>query len=160
MSPGSGSEVVGIENIRRENFIEILNIISCHRYLNDLYGLEVGCNKGIFLDESKKKGFRCIVVEPDIKAFTEAFGKGHDVLNGFFPEALLARNDKYDLIIFNDVFEHIPDISAAKIALNTMLTSNGLLVLNLPDSKGMLYRAAKLFAILGWNEPIEKLWQK
>lgn len=160
LSSGSGSEVVGIKSIRIKNFNKILKIISCYRSLNTIVGLEVGCNKGIFLDEAKRKGFRCIGIEPDIKAFTEAVDKGHEVYNGFFPEAALVKNDKYDLIIFNDVFEHIPDIHGAKLALNKMLTSNGLLVLNLPDSNGILYRAAKLFAILGWNEPIERLWQK
>lgn len=66
----------------------------------------------------------------------------------------------YDVITFNDVFEHLPDVSAALGACRERLREGGLLVLNLPNSRGTVFRVAALLDRIGFHGPLDRLWQK
>ena len=160
LTPGVGAEIGGIETLRRRNFSAIIDLISTYQNVNTISALEVGCSRGWFLDEARDRGLKCVAVEPDTSAATETQKRGHTVYNGLFPAVLSEQPNKFDLIIFNDVFEHLPDIRSAKASISDFLNPQGLLVLNLPDSNGVLYKAAEAFSYLGWYEPLERLWQK
>ncbi len=62
--------------------------------------------------------------------------------------------------MFNDVFEHLPKPAAAFRQAAELLTPEGLLVLNLPSSGGVLYRIAKALDVFGISSPLERMWQK
>jgi SAM-dependent methyltransferase len=66
--------------------------------------LDVGCSGGFFLNFFAKDNFDCNGVEFGSDAATEA-RKKHKVSLGIFPE--LDFNEKYDLIIFRGVIEHV-----------------------------------------------------
>ncbi len=70
------------------------------------------------------------------------------------------REKHFDIIVFNDVIEHIPDIGSALAACDARLNPHGLLVLNVPRSSGFFYRLSKLLVRLNWTGPFERMWQK
>lgn len=161
LSPGVGAEVLGIETLRRKKFALILDVISDYVDPRGIKAIEVGCNRGWFLDAARSHGIDCVGIEPDLAAAAEARSRGHTVYDKLFPDALIdAGFPQTDVIVFNDVFEHLPDVRAAKTSIHQFLKPHGLLVLNLPNSNGVLYRLAKVFAQLGWSGPLERLWQK
>ena len=72
----------------------------------------------------------------------------------------LFSNGPFDAIIFNDVFEHLPDPIDAIVAVERLLADDGILVLNLPSSDGLFFRVSTLLNRLGWRGPYERLWQR
>jgi 2-polyprenyl-3-methyl-5-hydroxy-6-metoxy-1,4-benzoquinol methylase len=67
--------------------------------------------------------------------------------------------DAYDVITFNDVFEHLLDVKAALDACRERLRDGGLLVLNLPNSRGTVFRVSALLDRIGIHGPLDRLWQ-
>ena len=57
-------------------------------------------------------------------------------------------------------FEHLPEPAAAAVAAEALLRPGGLLVLNVPSSRGALFRLSAVLARLGLPGPYERLWQK
>ena len=120
--------------------------------------LEVGCAHGWFL-EAARPHFDVLGIEPDEAIFTGTRDKGLPVRNGYFPD-ILGAGEKFDVIVFNDVLEHIPDINGALAACRERLNPDGVLVLNLPSSGGVFYRLSKLFCRLGARGSFDRMWQK
>jgi 2-polyprenyl-3-methyl-5-hydroxy-6-metoxy-1,4-benzoquinol methylase len=98
-------------------------------------------------------------VEPDEAVAARTAARGLPVRLGYFPQAL-ADDERFDIIVFNDVIEHIPDIRSALRDCYQRLTPDGTLVLNLPSSRGLFYRLSKLFARAGLHGPFSRLWQE
>lgn len=120
--------------------------------------LDVGCAHGWFL-ETAMENFDVLGIEPDEAVFVKTAAKGLPVRNGYFPE-ILKDAEKFDVIVFNDVIEHIPMIGMILQACKERLNDNGLLVLNLPSSNGVFYGLSKMFCRIGRIGFFERLWQK
>jgi 2-polyprenyl-3-methyl-5-hydroxy-6-metoxy-1,4-benzoquinol methylase len=120
--------------------------------------LEVGCGHGWFLELATQR-FAVTGIEPDKHIFQTASAKGLHVVEGYFPAAL-HPDDRFDVIVFNDVLEHIPDPRATLLACHEALNSGGVLVLNLPTSKGLFYFLAKMGQHFALGGAFERLWQK
>lgn len=120
--------------------------------------LDVGCAHGWFLQEMSP-GFTCVGIEPDPNLAHVAGESGMNIRTGFFPEAL-DEGERYDVVVFNDVLEHIPDIDSTLAACFRHLNPGGLLVVNAPDADGFLYRLSKVLAGVGRPSYFERLWQK
>jgi 2-polyprenyl-3-methyl-5-hydroxy-6-metoxy-1,4-benzoquinol methylase len=98
-------------------------------------------------------------VEPDESIFNATKARGFEVAHGYFPQALLP-DSKFDIIAFNDVLEHIPNVDDALRACKEHLSPNGLLLINLPSSNGFFYRLSKLLARVGICGFFDRMWQK
>lgn len=120
-------------------------------------GLEVGCAVGFFLEQANKK-YKVSGIEPMEKSFEISKSKGLDVVHGYFP-GNVDFSKKYDFVIFNDVFEHIPDIHSVMSSCQNLLKDNGFLLINLPDSDGILHKISKLLCRLGDQSSLKRLWQ-
>ena len=144
----------GIKYLRQKNF-EYLHgrILSLAESRNSL--LEVGCGHGWYLDVAAKD-FNVTGIEPDSNL---AINPGHKVIFGYFPDAV-DSNSKYDVIVFNDVFEHLHDPASVLNVCRNTLNKDGLLVINLPSSTGIFYRTSKFFTFFGVMGPFERMWQK
>lgn len=84
-------------------------------------------------------------------------------MRGFFPDCLAGGGvdaRPYDLIVFNDVFEHLPDVNQAMAACRARLAPGGRLDINLPASSGALYRLSRRLFRIGRPGSFERLWQK
>lgn len=120
--------------------------------------LDVGSAHGWFLEAASGR-FTVLGIEPDSAVGDVAAARGLPVRAGYFPDAL--RDGEYfDVIVFNDVIEHIPRIDGALAACHQRLAAGGVLMLNLPSSRGFFYRLSTLFARVGWRGPFERMWQK
>jgi len=120
--------------------------------------LDVGCAHGWFLDAARRRGYAASGIEPDRDVAAKAVQRGHDVTHGLFPDVLGARA-RFDVVVFNDVFEHLPAPRAALRALAEALAPGGLLAINLPSSRGAFYRLAEGLRRLGFRGPHDRLWQ-
>jgi SAM-dependent methyltransferase len=96
-----------------------------------------------------------------LKKASESRDQGLEVYNGFFPEAPGLSNRKFDVIVFNDSFEHIPDPASVIDGIKRYLADDGgLAVTNLPSSDGIIFRISFALGKLGILFPLDRLWQK
>jgi 2-polyprenyl-3-methyl-5-hydroxy-6-metoxy-1,4-benzoquinol methylase len=149
---------LGLKALRQENFREIVDLARGLARPGAGSLLDVGCAHGWFLETARER-FEVLGIEPDAVVGGRTAARGLPVRQGYFPDAL-QPGEAFDVIVFNDVIEHIPDIRAALNACHVRLNEGGLLILNLPNSAGFFYRLSKAFARLGWRSPFERLWQK
>ncbi len=120
--------------------------------------LDVGCAHGWFLEASQPH-FDVTGIEPDARIAAIATQKGFAVRKGFFPD-VLDSDERFDVIVFNDVLEHIPDIDSALRACAHHLNDGGWVVVNAPARTGVLYRISKGMARVGLPASFDRMWQK
>jgi SAM-dependent methyltransferase len=160
-----------LDEVAREDALETLRRSNFHRLLAAIRGLttkalyrkpaprllDVGCAHGWFLEQASA-GYDAVGIEPDHDVAKAAAAKGLKVREGFFPTVLDA-DEQYDVIVFNDVLEHIPDINATLKACARHLVPDGLLVINAPNRSGTLYRISKVLLRLGRPGAFDRMWQ-
>jgi SAM-dependent methyltransferase len=149
---------VGLVTLRRHNYIRILDTVGSMAGLAGAAVLDVGCAHGWFLRMAKERGAIVTGIEPDPEIAGSAVADAA-VRVGFFPEAL-APGETFDVVVFNDVIEHIPDIQAALTSCREHLRPGGLLVVNLPLSSGILYRLSVAAGTLGIKGTFDRMWQR
>ena len=161
LEPGYGRDIEGLEDLRRRNFRRILSRLSQQKDLSGCALLEVGCAEGWFIEAAMVHGANAVGVEPSPgKADLNPF-LARQLIKGRFPEATRSLDAGcFDLVIFNDVFEHLSHPDAVLKECHRLLSPGGLLVINLPLNSGFFYRCAKLLGRTGWHGPYERLWQK
>ncbi|MCA1827829.1 MAG: class I SAM-dependent methyltransferase [Myxococcales bacterium] len=148
----------GLTTVRNNNFAVILRELARLRPHPGKM-LEVGCGHGWFLEAAGRNGWKTIGIEPDREIASIATRRVPGVRLGMFPESV-DPGETFDAVVFNDVFEHLPDVNQAMAACARVLAANGLLVINLPDARGILYRTAHALAHLRIFGPLHRLWQK
>jgi len=120
--------------------------------------LDVGCGPGFLLRAASARGFATEGVEPDADV-APAAGAHAKVRHGYFPN-VLASADRYDAIVFNDVLEHIPDLTGTLAAAHAHLEPGGVLALNCPDRRGLFFRVAAFADRLGLSGAYDRMWQR
>ena len=103
--------------------------------------LDVGCSYGWLLRFLNEQGFAASGIEPSTAAAQQAVSQGLDVREGLFPHCLLPT-EKYNVISFMDVLEHLPSPVAALQSAAEHLLPEGLVVIQVPDQACLLYRLA------------------
>lgn len=152
-----GAREAGLRELRVSNFKKLLTSIKSIKP-NGGRLLDVGCAYGWFL-ETARNDFEVLGLEPDKNVFDAISRRGLPARMGYFPDAL-DESEKFDVIVFNDVIEHIPDIKQVLASCHRHLNREGLLVLNLPSSHGVFYRLSKILCRCGFPSFFERLWQK
>ncbi|MBS1533416.1 MAG: methyltransferase domain-containing protein [Bacteroidetes bacterium] len=149
---------VGLKNLRLKNFKVIISELQKAK-TGELHGLEIGSGNGWWLETCKANSIDCTGIEPE-HIYEEYHKKsGFNIVYGFYPDMSPKRQGGYDFIIFNDVFEHIPDINSLVESLKQDLADDGVLIINIPMSTGFFYRMAKLLHAVGWNSSLTRMWQ-
>lgn len=159
LTPGAGTGIEGLEVLRRSNFERLLDFLALQRPLQGVRLLEVGSAWGWFLEAAARRGALVHGIEPEAANVAIARAAGLSVEEGYFPHDLKSAGP-YDIIVFNDVFEHIPGPSSLVADIEARIAPGGLLVLNLPSSSGTIFRLAQSLESLGIHGPHERLWQK
>lgn len=147
-----------LKQLRQENFRTIVDHARHYAAPGARSLLDVGSAHGWFLEVAARE-FDVLGIEPDAQVGGKAAARGLPVRPGYFPD-VLKQDERFDIIVFNDVIEHIPDIRAALAACRERLNPGGILILNLPNSQGFFYRLSKLLARFGLRGPFERMWQK
>lgn len=93
--------------------------------------LEVGCSTGLLLSLLKKSGWKVSGVELSKKAAEVANKKGIDVIIGTFEQ--FKTTEKYNLLIFNHVLEHLENPSEVLKKSRSLLKDEGYLFISLPN---------------------------
>ena len=148
----------GLFSLRQANFAHILDRMEA--CLGGQQGslLEVGCAPGWFLQAAKMRGYTVTGLEPDQQLYQRVRSTGLDVIHGYFPGDL-PPDRTFDVIVFNDVFEHLPNPSEAMVSIAEHLHPGGALVVNIPNSEGFFYRAASGLDAAGIQGPLQRMWQ-
>jgi len=154
------SRRIGLDKLRKYNFSKILKQIEFLRpHSTSEIILDVGAAHGWFVELAQKFFLRTVGIEPDLKIGNETISRGIPLILGYFPQAL-RNEEQFDVITFNDVFEHIPNAILTLEAIRKHMRQGGLLVLNLPTTNGIFYRLSKALYKLGITSPFERMWQK
>jgi SAM-dependent methyltransferase len=159
LQPGPGTGLVGLENLRRANIRATLDRLEQLGPLRGLRVLDVGCANGWFLEAAKARGAHVHGIEPQDSHVAVARSAGLTVDHGFFPRDL-QNTGPFDVIAFNDVFEHLPAPDQAIGDVERLLKPGGLAVINLPSSDGFLFRISRVLDALGMSGTHDRLWQK
>ncbi len=154
----TGARVAGFRELRMQNNVRILDELSTLAPLAGADLLDVGSAHGWFLDEAKRRGMNALGLEPEDATTEQARERGLSVRSGYFPDAL-ADGETFDVISFNDVLEHIPDVDATLGACARALRPGGVLSVNIPSAAGLVYRIATGLARIGVRGPYQRLWQ-
>lgn len=120
--------------------------------------LDIGCGHGWFMEAAKACGMTCVGIEPDLEMECRARSAGHSVIAGSFPDAM-PEGARFDVITFNDVFEHLPDVNGATDILPDYLEPGGAVIVNLPVADGLIFRMSRLAARFGVRHPLARMWQ-
>jgi 2-polyprenyl-3-methyl-5-hydroxy-6-metoxy-1,4-benzoquinol methylase len=157
----SESRDIGLKQLRLKNFATIIKELL--KYQGDkgkkVSGMEIGSGNGWWLETCKTNNIECIGIEPE--HIYENYHKENklDVIYGFYPDVSPKREQGYDFIIFNDVFEHIEDINGLVESLKKDISDDGILIINLPMSTGFFYKMATRLHQLGLKSFLNRLWQ-
>jgi SAM-dependent methyltransferase len=153
-----GQRAQGLAAVRADGYRTIIATLERLPGLSRRRLLEVGSAHGWFLREAAGHFDEVVGVEPDDAVRTQPPMANVSVRPGFFPD-VMAADELFDVIVFNDVFEHIPGTVDIARAIAAHLAPGGVALLSLPVADGFIYRTAKRLARLGYNEPFERLWQ-
>lgn len=119
--------------------------------------LDVGCAHGWFVEKAQAT-YDALGLEPDEAIAARALARNLPVRSGYFPQAL-ADDERFDVIVFNDVLEHIPGVVRVLQGCAAHLAPGGLVVVNAPDRRGLFYRLSKVFCRLGRSSSFDRMWQ-
>lgn len=147
-----------LKPIRLANFKQLLD--ECAAMLpRGTKLLDIGCAHGWFMEAAAVRSIVCRGIEPDREMGGRAAAAGHDVVDGYFPQDMPCQ-EKYDAIIFNDVFEHLPDVNGIARVLPDYLQDGGIVLVNLPVTDGLIFRLCRAAARFGVGSPLDRMWQR
>ena len=157
----SSSRDIGLKKLRLANFDIIIKELKNLKTSKNtrLEGLEIGCGNGWWLETCRANDIECTGIEPEHIYEHYHQANGLNVIYGFYPAVSPKKAGGYDFIIFNDVFEHIPDINGLVESLRKDLSDDGILIINLPMSTGFFYRMATFQHKFGFNSNLARMWQ-
>jgi 2-polyprenyl-3-methyl-5-hydroxy-6-metoxy-1,4-benzoquinol methylase len=150
--------IAGFKALRDENNACILDEIAKLVAIRDKRLLDVGSAHGWFVGAASRRGLQAEGMEPEAEMVDHARAQGLKVRPGYFPSAL-GDGELVDIISFNDVLEHIPDVEDALEACARALPIGGVLSVNIPSAGGLAYHIASMLARVGFRGPYRRLWQ-
>jgi 2-polyprenyl-3-methyl-5-hydroxy-6-metoxy-1,4-benzoquinol methylase len=152
------ARATGLKELRRRNYEAILDRIAVLRPLAGARLLDVGSAHGWFLEAAAARGLDATGVEPEEARGEASRRGGGDVRVGYFPD-VIEDGETFDVITFNDVLEHIPDVRATLDSCARVLAPGGVLSINIPSADGLGYKVTQLLARCGARGPFERFWQ-
>ncbi|RKZ10638.1 class I SAM-dependent methyltransferase, partial [bacterium] len=104
--------------------------------------LDVGSGAGWFLQYGTQQGWQTVGVEPGRLANEHARHElGQTVIDGLFEPAVLAGQEAFDVVHFNNVLEHVPDPGTLLQTAHGALSTGGLISVTVPNDFNPLQQA-------------------
>jgi 2-polyprenyl-3-methyl-5-hydroxy-6-metoxy-1,4-benzoquinol methylase len=102
--------------------------------------IDIGCNDGKFLSELKSIGYKNLYgVEPTKNTAETSRDIGFEVTNGYLDKelanTLVQKRGKFDVVVTRQVLEHIKGIRDFLESARILLSDNGFLIIEVPDSE-------------------------
>ncbi|MBR9689299.1 MAG: class I SAM-dependent methyltransferase [Candidatus Altiarchaeota archaeon] len=155
MDVSQKDRIKGLHSIRLENATITRRAFEKHDTLHGKTLCDVGSGYGWFNQVFEEGGAQVLGIEPEKIVAKQARVKTRI---GYFPNAL-KRGERFDIISFNDVFEHMNHPSKVLEEVHKRLNKKGKLIVSVPSSGGLFYRLIPVFHKLGYREPWNRLWQ-
>jgi methionine biosynthesis protein MetW len=96
--------------------------------------LDVGCGTGsVSKILMETRGVQLLGIEPDPHRVAVARSRGINAMQGFFDEKTVENLGKFDVVVFADVLEHLPDPGAALRLAHQVLKPDGAVVASIPN---------------------------
>jgi methionine biosynthesis protein MetW len=96
--------------------------------------LDVGCGTGsVSTIVNRGKGNEVHGIEPDPRRAEVARSRGMDVFCGYLTEDYFANHGQFDVVVFADVLEHLPDPAGMLALAASGLRSGGLVLISVPN---------------------------
>lgn len=113
--------------------------------------LDIGCGSCLSLLEMRNMGVQCwgIEADPNVRTIADRYGLAVHIGNIHdqpFPDV------KFDLIVLNQVIEHVPDPAAMLAAVKGRLSEHGRLILAFPNA-GSIHRKIWKLRWINWHIP-------
>ena len=117
--------------------------------------LEIGCSSGDFLQKASEAGYS--VTGIDYSADTASFTQNHHGLKNIFPFTIqelsaLKPDEKYDVIAFFQVLEHIEDIPDFIGCIKKLLKPGGIVIVSVPNRDRWRIQSERFFREI-WDLP-------
>ncbi len=148
-----------LAGLRTANSRTVFRVLAGYAPLTGARLCDIGCAYGWFLKTAKEYGVEAIGIEPESAVAEAARAQGVQVRSGFFPDCLNG-DERFEIITFNDVLEHLPEIDRVLEACHRHLEARGLLSIVIPSSRGCVFRLGGMLARLGIRGPLDRLWQR
>lgn len=103
--------------------------------------LDVGCGAGAFLDLAREAGLKTFGLELNRVAASRARAKGHLIFEQLLNELDPARTQKFDLITFFQVLEHVANPVSVLCDASRFLSSSGHIAVAVPSAEGIFRMA-------------------
>lgn len=100
--------------------------------------LDIGCSYGLFLNKAKGAGWETVGAEPSRRAFEIVSKQCPNEVYNYGIEKINEIPGTFDFITAWNVFEHIEQPDMAIDEIKNKLNKNGVLLLCIPDSKGLI----------------------
>ncbi len=158
LKPSVGQDVEGIESLRRKNFKKLIKQLLKYKIKPKI--LEIGSGDGFFVDECNNVDIKITGSEASLKSFKRLkLIYGERILKVHLPKPI-KTDSVFDVVVFNDVFEHLEKINDVIEEVSLVLKDDGLIVLNLPTSDGIIFKISKFLMNFKVNVFYDRLWQK
>lgn len=154
---GFGNPIDGMQKIAFDNYYKVANVLEKTLDIKNSKILDVGCAEGGFTEILLSMGANPMGIEPDKTSAFDAIKKKLPLRLSSFEEMTIPGS-KFDVIVFNDVFEHMQDPCMSLKKSNELLKKDGFILINLPVSRGLIFNIVLMMAKLGIKSPYERIW--
>jgi SAM-dependent methyltransferase len=104
--------------------------------------VDIGCNDGLLLAACNALGSKTLGIDPAVNIAKIAKAKGVDVHIGYFnpetAELILKKHGPAKVIVTTNTFNHIGDLHKFMKGINTLLSKDGVFVIEVPRAKELL----------------------
>lgn len=123
--------------------------------------LDIGSSYGLFLKKIREQGWTGVGIEPSKH---EAHFSREEFKLDVFETTIedFTPDREFDVITLWDVFEHLPNASTVLKQLRAMLSHDGILIIRVPNARGLVHRLSFMAYIgtLGmFRFPLAKLFE-
>jgi len=132
---------------------------SSHQVILDLVGksaggklLDVGAADGFLSKRFALNGWKVTGIEKDVKAAQIARTFCDKVYTCDLAHAIPHLEDEYDCIVYGDILEHLVNPEVVFSSINKYLSSNGLIVVSVPNIAHLWMRLSLLFGKFNYEE--------
>jgi SAM-dependent methyltransferase len=129
-----------LERIRQENQRRLKSLMDfgAHRTI-----LDVGCAKGLLLDDAQAMGYQTYGTELSQSNVDVCVQHGHKVIRGYVRDIAAISEGGFDVITCLDVIEHVEYPVEFLAELTALLSKSGILVISTPNYSGIIAKLLK-----------------
>jgi 2-polyprenyl-3-methyl-5-hydroxy-6-metoxy-1,4-benzoquinol methylase len=119
--------------------------------LDGLRLLDIGCSTGYLSDELARRGAQVVGIDIDEPGLARAKGVVEDraELIACSADAVPLPSASFDIIVFNHIYEHVPDADAVVSEIRRLLKPSGIVYLGLGNKHTLMEPHYKL-PLLSW----------